>query len=245
MSRAKEVDRTESATGLRIRQTARQLLVEHGGEAVTLRAIARALGITAPALYRYYRSHADLVEHLRRDIVEELTAELTQDLAALPAHDGLAQFFATCRGFRRWALAHPREFALVFATPPAAPPSPMEGATEQFGEVFIASVGRVLASHELAGIDDELVPTVLREDVAGFRDALLERLALTEPDARDVLERRLTLGLAYLVVQFWSRIYGHVALEVFGHFPMVVSHPDALFNAQLADIAREVGLGPA
>lgn len=239
------MNRTESTTGLRIRQTARELLVDRGGEAVTLRAIARALGITAPALYRYYRSHADLIEHLRSDIVEELTAELSADLAELPAEDGLAQFFATCRGFRRWALAHPREFALVFATPPTTPVTPMEGATERFGEVFIASVGRVLASHELAGIDDALVPPGLREDVAAFRAALLDRLTRGSTEAADVVGRRLTMGLAYLVVQFWSRIYGHVALEVFGHFPMLVSKPDALFNALLADIAREVGLGPA
>ncbi|MGH3948177.1 MAG: helix-turn-helix domain-containing protein, partial [Pseudonocardiaceae bacterium] len=55
-------------TGREIRRTARALLVEHGAEAVTLRAIARALGITAPALYRYYRSRSDLIEHVRADI---------------------------------------------------------------------------------------------------------------------------------------------------------------------------------
>lgn len=244
MSQTSNVGRNESVTGLRIRKAARELLVDQGAEAVTLRAIARSIGITAPALYRYYRSHSDLIDNLRADIGAELAQELAEDVASLPPQDGLAQFLAVCRGFRRWALAHPREFALVFATPPASTPVPMKGATEQFGAVFIATVGKVLATHEVAGFEDELVPKALRADMESFRTALLERLEAGAPELHELLSRKLTLGLSYLVVQFWSRIYGHVALEVFGHFPMVLHAPDALFDALLADISLEVGLGP-
>lgn len=233
-------ERVQSATGSQIRQAARALLVEHGASGVTLRAIARALGITAPALYRYYSSHSALLEHLRHDICVDLAAELSEDLAGLPDDDGLTQFFAVCRGFRRWALAHRREFGLVFASPAdAAGSTPLSGATEPFGRVFISSVGPVLATHELAAVPDELVPDALRADVAAFRAALLERL----PEPAQA-ETHLSLGVAYLMVQFWTRIYGHVTLEVFGNFPMRVSDPDALFGAMLTDLAREVGLGP-
>ncbi|MGH3466463.1 MAG: TetR/AcrR family transcriptional regulator, partial [Thermocrispum sp.] len=227
-------------------RTARSLLVDHGADGVTLRAIARRLGITAPALYRYYDSHSALLEHLRRDIVVDLAAELSRDVARLPEDAGaaLTQFFAVCKGFRRWSLRHPREFALVFASPRAEQQAePLAGATEPFGRVFIGAIGQVLAHHELAGIPDDYVPPALRGDVQTFRTALLTGVA-EEAEVGDIPAERLPLGVAYLMVQFWARIYGHVALEVFGNFPMPTSSPDALFDAMLADLAREVGLGP-
>src|SRR5690606_2267632 len=67
-----------------IRHAARTLLVEHGADAVTLRAIARSLGVTAPALYRYYKSLDDLMESLRLEICADLAAELSDRIAELP-----------------------------------------------------------------------------------------------------------------------------------------------------------------
>jgi AcrR family transcriptional regulator len=242
MFRAMPDARVETDTAAQIRRTARWLLVEHGADGVTLRAIARTLGITAPALYRYYDSHSALLEHLRLDICVDLAAELSADLARLPDDDGLAQFFAVCRGFRRWSLAHPREFALVFASPSVHHDDPLAGATEPFGRVFIGAIGRVLANHDLAGVPDDYVPPALRADVQSFREALLAGVAEESDGA--IPQERLPLGVAYLMVQYWARIYGHVTLEVFGNFPMPMSNPDALFNAMLGDLAREVGLGP-
>ncbi|MDV6010998.1 TetR/AcrR family transcriptional regulator [Haloechinothrix sp. LS1_15] len=235
-----------SDMGTEIRQTARTLLAENGTEGVTLRAIARDLGITAPALYRYYRSHSDLMEHLRRDICTELAGELAERIAEAGDAAGIGQFFAALRGFRRWALEHPREFTLVFASrraDTAAAATPLDHATEPFGQVFITSVWHVLAHHELTIPADEYVPEQLREDVGAFRAALLE--LLSSATDQEVDESRLTLGLSYLMVQFWTRIFGHVALEVSGNIPMPTADPDAWFDAMLTDIARTVGLDNA
>lgn len=242
-----QVETVRPDTGLQIRRTARALLVEHGVEGVTLRAIARALGITAPALYRYYRSHSDLIEHVRADICEDLATDLTAEIAAQPSADVVAQFFAACRGFRLWALAHPREFTLVFAfratsgtaEPDAAALTTYDSATEPFGRVFISSAAQLLATQPITMPSDDVVPAELAADITVFRDALLVLLAEAEPP---IDTSRLSVGLAYLMLQYWTRIYGHVALEVFGNFPMPVSQPDALFDAVLAGIAREVGL---
>ncbi|GAA5106194.1 TetR/AcrR family transcriptional regulator [Haloechinothrix salitolerans] len=240
MSEASRSDRQVLDTSSQIKRAARGLLVEHGVEGVTLRAIARKLGLTAPALYRYYRSHSQLLEQLRGEISVELAEELSEDVARLP-DDGIGQFFAVCRGFRRWALAHPHEFTLVFASVSTEPASaPLTGANEPFGRVFITSMARVLVSHELAGLPDDLVPAALRNDVAAFRQTVLDTLARQgvrfDP-------HRLPLEVAFLMVQYWIRIYGHVTLEVFGNFPMTVSQPDVLFDAMLAELARELGLG--
>ncbi|SNR27632.1 transcriptional regulator, TetR family [Haloechinothrix alba] len=226
-----------------IRQTARALLSGYGADGVTLRAIARELGITAPALYRYYRSHSDLLEHLRRDICTELAAELTAHIAAAGEENGLDQFFAALRGFRAWSLKHPQEFALVFASrraDVAGSATPLDEATEPFGRVFITSVWQVLSVHDVTVPPDERVPRALRPDVAAFRAALLELLASTTEERFD--DTKLTMGIAYLMVQYWTRIFGHVTLEVFGNVPMPTADPDAWFDAMLTDIAQELGL---
>lgn len=230
-----------AATDQDIRRTARALLVEQGPEAVTLRAIARELGITAPALYRYYGSRDDLVEHLRSDVVADLAAELAEDIAQLPA-EGALQLFAICKGFRRWALAHTKEFTLVFASPsgdgtPGG--SSLSRLDEPFGRIFLAAAGRVLAMHDLVTPSSDVVPAELRDDLTAFQTELLA--VLKESGETFPLEK-LDLGVTYLMILFWARLYGHVTLEVFGNYPIPFSKPDVLFDAMLADLAREIGL---
>jgi len=113
-------DRVRAATMTEIKQTARRILVAEGPDAVTLRAIAREMGMTAPALYRYFGSHEELVKHVIADIFTELAADIRNAIAAADAGSGgdmTAKVLAACWEFRRWSLSHPREFGLIFATP--------------------------------------------------------------------------------------------------------------------------------
>ncbi|WP_253829708.1 TetR/AcrR family transcriptional regulator [Prauserella aidingensis] len=233
--------RERAATDRDIRRTARALLVEQGPEAVTLRAIARDLGITAPALYRYYASRDDLLEHLRADVVTDLGEALADEIAGHDA-DGPRRLFAICRGFRHWALTHVNEFTLVFASGVTATTSSsakLQQLTEPFGRLFLLAAGDVLLSDEAALPSDDVVPAELRDDLAGYRDALLAVLAEA---GIDVPQARLTVGTTYLMMQFWARLYGHVTLEVFGNYPIPLAKPEALFDALLGDLAREIGL---
>lgn len=242
MSHPTRRGRVRAATDKDIRRTARKLLVEQGPEAVTLRAIARELGITAPALYRYYGSRDDLVEHLRLDVCADLAAELAEDIADL-ADDGTLQLFAVCKGFRRWALTHTNEFTLVFASPTggvgSAPGSALSRVDEPFGRIFLAAAGHVLATHDLATPSSDAVPPELRDDLAGFQADLL---AVFAESGLAFPAEKLDLGMIFLMIQIWARIYGHVTLEVFGNYPIPMSKPDVLFDAMLADLAREIGL---
>ncbi|WP_329069717.1 TetR/AcrR family transcriptional regulator [Amycolatopsis sp. NBC_01480] len=234
--------RARAATEQDIRRTARKLLVDDGPDAVTLRAIARELGITAPALYRYYESRDDLVENLRLDVCADLAAELAVDIAELP-DDGMLQLFAICKGFRRWALTHTKEFTLVFASPTGGvgttAGSALHRLDEPFGRIFLAAAGQVLAIHDLVMPPNDVVPPELRDDLTAFQGELLAVLA---ESGRAIAPEKLDLGLTYLMIQFWARLYGHVTLEVFGNYPIPVSKPDVLFEAMLADLARDVGL---
>lgn len=238
-------ERSKADTDREIREQARALLIDRGPDAVTLRAIARKVGITAPALYRYYTSREDLVEHIRTDICTDLAAELDVDLAGIPEDDVVGQVLAICRGFRLWAIAHPQEFSLVFASP-AEQSSAQDGGlhimvpgTDPFGRVFLAVAGKVLTMMRLAAQPDDTVPAELYADLQSFRTSLLTTV---REAGYEVSEEVLGIGTTYAILKFWVRLYGQVALEVFGRFPFAVSKPEPLFEALLADLVHQVGL---
>jgi len=231
-------DRNRVDTDLEIRTVARALLVTRGPQGVTLRAIAREMRITAPALYRYYDSFDDLIQQVCRDICADLAAELTGGLGAVPPADTTGQVFAVCRGFRAWAIRHPQEFSLVFATP-AAGRSGEHQTDDPFGRVFLTVAARVLATRELAIPADADVPPTLRADLADFRGTLFATFADTGIDLPPHL---LPLGAAYTMLRFWVRLYGQVALEVFGRFPFPVTDAEPMFESMVAELAAEVGL---
>jgi AcrR family transcriptional regulator len=263
MTEATRRERNRADTDRQIRTVARTLLVSRGREGVTLRAIAREMGITAPALYRYYDSFEDLIQHVCADICVDLAAELTSDLSAIPDVDTTGQVFAVCRGFRTWAIRHPREFTLVFAGPagpadlravgptgPAGSSAPgaagqvaglgqLGSATDPFGRIFLTVAGRVLATRELVTPEDHEVPEQLRADLVEFRRTLFDTLADSGVQLPDHV---FSLGAAYTMLRFWVRLYGLVALEVFDRFPFAVSDPESLFESMVTELAAEVGL---
>src|SRR5204863_7108285 len=98
-----------------IANAARRQLAEVGAAALSLRAVARELGMASSALYRYFPSRDDLLTRLIIDGYDDLGA------AAEPADDPTAppgeRWRAVCRAVRTWALAHPHEYALLYGSP--------------------------------------------------------------------------------------------------------------------------------
>ncbi|GAA5057913.1 TetR/AcrR family transcriptional regulator [Nocardia callitridis] len=225
-------------TEVDIRRVARNLLVEHGQDAVTLRAIARELGITAPALYRYYKSLDALLEALRSEFCADLAAELSTDIAALP-EDGVVRFFAICKGFRRWALAHTAEFTLVFASPGVGKAETIRRFGEPFARIFLGAAAHVLATYDVVAPPADVIPPGLHDDLVDFQTELLAALSDAEPS---LSAEKIDLGVTYLMIQVWARLYGHVTLEVFGNYPIPLSNPEILFDAMLTDLGATAGL---
>ena len=131
-------DRLRAATKDEIIATARRLLVDEGPDAVSLRAIAREMGMTAPGLYRYFASYEELLRYMIAGIFTELAQDIHRAISSAAAEFGLAdeeeaapdeaaahkdprhltaEMAASCGEFRRWALSHPAEFTLVFGVP--------------------------------------------------------------------------------------------------------------------------------
>src|SRR3712207_3747780 len=138
-------DRARADTLREIKQTARQVLVQHGVDGLALRAVAREMGMTAPALYRYFASREDLVENVVADLYDELTGVLaTVRDAVEPATPGL-QLLEVSRAFRTWAITHRSEFGLLFGSAGlgvlpddahAYGERPAQQAAARFGAVF-------------------------------------------------------------------------------------------------------------
>ena len=106
--------------------TARRQMAAEGAAALSLRGIARAMDLTAPALYRYFKSRDDLVTALVIAAYNSLADALQAAPDACPGGDDTARLFAGCVAYRAWALAHPEDYALIFGTPLAGYHAPME-----------------------------------------------------------------------------------------------------------------------
>jgi AcrR family transcriptional regulator len=230
-------ERLRAATTAEIKETARRILVTEGPDAVSLRAIAREMGMTAPALYRYFGSHDELIKHVIADIFAELAADIRSAIAAADAGSGgdmTAKVFAACWEFRRWSLGHTREFGLIFATPlPGLHVQKDEITAEkggQFGNTFFILLLELWRKRPFpVPADDEIDPGLLRQ---------LEQYG----DGLGGLAEGLPLGLLLVFLRCWVRLYGIVSLEVFGHLSFALDDGRPMFELMLSEMAPLVGL---
>lgn len=224
-------ERVRDATVSEIKDTARALLVADGPDAVTLRAIAREMGMTPPALYRYFAGHEDIVAALCHDLLEELTASLAAARDTVGTDDPVGRLMAACREFRRWSLAHPREFHLVFASAAGhAPPGHEEpGRDISFGAVFLGIFVEIWSRQPFAVPDEADLPEGLLRQVRAFSAATGDALPL---------------GALVAYLAGWVRLYGAVTIEVFGHLGFALDDPQPMFEAMLADMRRQLTTPP-
>jgi len=226
-------DRVRAATTEEIKLTARRILVEDGPDAVSLRAIAREMGMTAPALYRYFGSHEELIKHVIADIFTELTNDLH---AAIDGAGGdlVAKVIAAAHAFRRWSLDHQREFGMLFGTPlPGVNVEQDEIIAEcggKFGNTFFVLILELWRKHPFAVPADEEIPAGLRDQLERYRAGL-------GPLAADLPQ-----GLLLTFLRCWVRLYGIVSLEVFGHLGFALDDAEPMFELMLAETAPLLGL---
>jgi AcrR family transcriptional regulator len=234
-------DRLRAATTEEIIQTARRLLVTSGPEAMSLRAIAREMGMTAPGLYRYFDSHEELLRHVCANIFTELGADIDQAIqAAAPPADPrydpdtakyTVKMIAACQAFRRWALNHRAEFSLLFGVPL---PGLDDGRYDIADECALAFAGTFFALFlELWNAVPFPVPEAADIDPA-LRDQLVRYRAALGAD--------LPVGAVLTFLRCWTVLYGAVTMEVFGHLSFALDDAAPMFELTLADLAALVGL---
>ena len=252
-------DRLRAATMEEITATARRLLVEQGPEAASLRAIAREMGMTAPGLYRYYSSREELLRHVVADMFRELSSDIRRAVAdAVPSPgpaspesagsggaamterdcarrraNGALKLIAACREFRRWALGHKEEYALLFGVPlPGLDDGRFDIAQEcalEFAGTFYTLFLELWSRVRFPVPSDEEIEPELRAQLTRFRDKL-------------GLSADLPAGAHLIFLRCWILLYGAVSMEVFGHLGFALTDPGPMFELTLRDLAGLVGL---
>jgi len=170
------------------------------------------MGITAPALYRYYPALDSLVLELCTDLYTELRLACEAARDRVPPDDLIKRLQEMAREFRRWVLSHPPEAALMFGPPlPGVERysdqcSELRDAGACFGQIFIDPLLRLYADGRLP---------LMKLD-----QTLREHADLPAP-------------VAAFFLSAWTRIYGVIMSEAFGHLSWAVADGTLLFEAEL------------
>src|SRR5262245_22869835 len=192
-------ERLRTAAVAEIKDLARKLLVSGGPQAISLRAIAREMGMTAPAIYRYFPSLDALVLELTENLYEELRAEGEAVGNAVRADDHLVQLADMARAIRRWSVAQPEECALRFGTPlPAAGAlqdlcAGPDSAGARFGAPFLAAFAQAWKRAPFSTPPRELIEARLAPHLAPY----------ASHHGTD-----LPVEVVYAFLSAWTRLYG-------------------------------------
>src|SRR4051794_22494805 len=212
-----------------IAEVARRHLASDGAAALSLRAVAREMGMASSAVYRYFPSRDDLLTALIVDAYNAMGEAAESADAQIPRGDLLGRWQAACSAVRKWGLAHPHEYALVYGSPVPGYAAP-EATIGPAGRV--ASVlCRVVADGVSSGVVDG------KTDETGLDATILAGLPETLGLPGDP-----TGSIAARAVHAWTSVFGLINFELFGHTHNVVVDDQAFFTAATARLAAQLGL---
>lgn len=226
-------EQARTRTTAEIVRIGRAHLASQGAAGLSLRAVARDLGVVSSAVYRYVPSRDDLLTLLVVDAYTELGDAVARAEAAVPREDHQQRWRALGRAVRGWALAEPSRYGLVFGAPVPGYHAPGEQTTGP-GTRVVGLLLVLAADAERAGATPvrpgRPLPASLCADAERIRaDAGLE-----------VSDPMMAAG-----VLAWVALFGAVSFEVFGQYGTdTFRDPDALFDCHLDALAMLLGLAP-
>jgi AcrR family transcriptional regulator len=219
-------ERVRAELTAEITEAARQQLAEVGAAALSLRAVARELGMASSAVYRYFPSRDELLTRLIIDGYDDLgaAAEAADRPSAAPAE----RWLTVCRAVRDWAKAHPHEYALLYGSPVPGYEAPKDTvpAASRVGVVL----GRILGEAARAGA---LPETAGKRDHGLVSDDAVAVLGGVHPALDETVRVRALLA--------WSALFGTISFELFGHFVGSVEDGDRYFDQAMGDLAALIG----
>jgi AcrR family transcriptional regulator len=195
------------------------LMASEGAAGLSLRAIAREMGMTAPAIYRYFPSRDDLVTALIVDAYDSLAGALNAADAPLDRDDLGGRLVAMARAYRAWAFSHRAEYSLIFGTPIVGYHAPYE-------------VTQPAAFRATVQLVDVITRAIVRMNA--------------EPISRDGYTGLSNLDgdIRHAAIAAWATMHGLVSLELFGHLEKIEDATDELFDAEITRFAHRLGIGP-
>ncbi|MEV6322152.1 TetR/AcrR family transcriptional regulator [Nocardia sp. NPDC051787] len=214
-----------------IKTIAMRLLAEGGPDAISLRAIAREMGMTAGAVYGYYATRDDLISTLISDVYTALVDRLEAARDAVPAGDPAGRIVAWGEAVRDWAIERPAEFRLIYGDPvPGYQPPPGGPAAAAELRACTGLVGLAAAAWPRAAQRQAIGECAWSDFDADLTEHVRSEFPSLPPDA---------LALA---LRMWGRMHGLIALEVYGHLHPQSLAPAKLFRAEMLDLVRSLGL---
>lgn len=209
---------------------ARELLVPHSTGELSLRAVARRVGIAPSGIYRYFASRQELVAAVAADAYASAGAALERSQEVGGVLDPASRALATAHAYRRWCLSHRAEFSLLFATDAAAQEAEPVPDQERLHDFFATPLaqftrdvrcGAVLTDQAVLESGTTLVPA-------------LERLRAEQAEgltARDV----------GVLLSAWASFHGWVSLEVHGPLGWFCADLDDAWDQHARATLRAMG----
>ncbi|MBF6300051.1 TetR/AcrR family transcriptional regulator [Nocardia amamiensis] len=210
-----------------IKAAARKRLAVDGAN-LSLRGVARDLGIVASALYRYFPSRDDLLTALIMEAYRALAATAEAADAKLPATDLRGRWLAVCSSVRDWALAHPAEYGLLYGSPVPGYDAPEDTVAPAAAVVFRLVAIAQAGAKELT---PPPLPTPLPPPVRAELRHLIEQQPSELPE--EVLDR---------VFVGWTHLFGLLNFEIFGRLDNTIEARAEYFAHHMNLMADLVGL---
>ncbi len=227
-------ERVRAATIAEIKEAALAQIADEGAAALSIRALARAIGMSAAGLYRYYDGRDALLTELITDAYAEL-ADVVEEATRPSGAPTWERFAAGVRAYRRWALNQPNRFLLIFGTPVpgyAAPEGgPTVAANRRMGEAFFRLAAEAWAAGELT------VAETAREPTEGERALAAEIGAVAGG---------FPAAAVPTLIGAWAHWHGMVILEVTHQLDWLYGEPaEAFVEGEIARMLTMLGaVGP-
>jgi AcrR family transcriptional regulator len=215
-------DRFRAQVRDEVKRVALRQLAEGGPQALSVNAIAKELGVSGPALYRYFANRDELLTELIVDAYHDFATALAA--ATQRSRRRRQRLRAVATAFRRWASAQPHRYRLLFA-------APLPGYDAQSARLVAAAQE---AMDVLLDVLTDLAPA--GPSVSRSLGEQLTRWAYARKRA-DV-----SPAVAQLAVVVWTRLHGFVSLEIEGNYAAMGLDPDRLFDAEVAATLAAAGV---
>ncbi|VXC04419.1 TetR/AcrR family transcriptional regulator [Aeromicrobium sp. 9AM] len=230
-------DRARQEITAEILAAGRAQLHRTGPSELSLRAVARDVGMVSSAVYRYFASRDELLTALIIAAYDELGAAAeAADEAVEDRTDHLARWQATCRATREWSVAHPHDYALIYGSPVpgyAAPQDTVMPATR----VIVRLVEIIVGAHASGHTSGAAAPPAGAVDPS---PVVADAMAFIAEHSDISLEALPELVMRTLMA--WSTIFGTLSFELFGHLKGSVSDYESYFEQTTLRLAGDLGL---
>lgn len=226
--------RKKQITANEIKIVARQQMAEKGTAGLSLRGIARELGVTAPAIYNYFPSLDDLITALIIDAFNGLADAVDLAVSEAGGQSIGTQLKQSALAYRRWARAHQADFQLIYGNPIPGYSAPPE-VTIPLARRPLETFYRLLLMAYQA--NDMHIPLHYQHVPASISDYVESYLYVDFPQLRPF-----PISLFYLMMVIWSRLHGVVMLEMYNHSTPTIGDSDWFYEHEVDVFLQEVGL---